>query len=62
MDATLYSTSTFTWTVYDDDYGTDDTMFYRSGSDIDVTWLREGTVTFRSSSGLYSTTFEFRAR
>ncbi|MDI7268751.1 MAG: hypothetical protein QME96_12225 [Myxococcota bacterium] len=62
MNATLYSTSTFTWTVYDDDYGTDDTMLYRTGSDISVQWLREGTATFSTSDGSSRVRFDFQPR
>ena len=63
FDATLRSASTFTWTIYDYDWVDDDPLWSRpSGTSVDVGWLRAGTTTFYSDSGLSSVTFTFAPR
>lgn len=64
FDATFFSTSTWQWWVYDDDWGTDDLVFYSGDSPetVSAQWLRDGTATFYNSARTYQLRFRFQSR
>jgi hypothetical protein len=60
FDAALRSTSTFGYTVYNENWSSNDVIMYLTAASVPVAWLHSGSHVSSTADGLCSTTFTFR--